>query len=95
MTKEELVEAACDIIGANVTDLSADQVQKLMTIVQHLADLSLKERRSFGNLCAIRTIIDAAVAARGTTDDLVTVSLTEEQCAFLLALIDREIREHA
>jgi len=25
----------------------------------------------------------------------VTVSLTEEQCAFLLALIDREIREHA
>ena len=95
MTKEELVEAACEIIGGNVTDLSADQVQKLMTIVQHLADLSLKEHRSFSNLCAIRTTIDAAVAAGGTTDDLVTVSLTEEQCAFLLALIDREIREHA
>jgi len=60
-----------------------------------VADLSLKEHRSFGNLCAIRTTIDAAVVAGGTTDDLVTVGLTKEQCAFLLALIDREIREHA
>src|SRR5258706_9511158 len=31
----------------------------------------------------------------GATDDLVTVRLTKEQCAFLLALVDREIREHA
>jgi hypothetical protein len=28
-------------------------------------------------------------------DDLVTVCLTKEQCAFLLALLDEEIREHA
>jgi hypothetical protein len=95
MTKEELIEAACEIIGGDVKDLSVDQVQKLMTVVQHLSDLSLKEHRSFGNLCAIRTTIDAAVTAGGTTDDLVTVRLTKEQCAFLLALIDREIREHA
>ena len=95
MTKEELIEAACEIIGGNVKDLSVDQVQKLMTVVQHLSDLSLKEHRSFGNLCAIRTTIDAAITAGGTTDDLVAVGLTKEQCAFLLALIDREIREHA
>ena len=95
MTKEELIEAACEIIGGNVKDLSVDQVQKLMTVAQHLSDLSLKEHRSFGSLCAIRTTIDAAVTAGGTTDDLVTVGLTKEQCAFLLAVIDREIREHA
>jgi hypothetical protein len=95
MTKEELIEAACEIIGVNVKDLSVDQIQGLSTVTQHLADLSLKEHRSFGNLCAIRTTIEAAVTAGGTTDDLVTVRLTEEQCAFLLALVDQEIREHA
>ena len=95
MTKEELIEAACEIIGGNVKDLSVDQAQKLMTIAQHLADLSLEEHRSFGNLCAIRATVDAAVTAGGTTDDLMTVRLTKEQCTFLLALVDREIREHA
>ena len=95
MTKEELIEAACEIIGGDVKDLSVDQVQKLMTIAQHLTDLSLKDHRSFGNLCAIRAIVDAAVTAGGTTDDLMTVRLTKEQCTFLLALVDREIREHA
>ena len=95
MTKEELIEAACEIIGGDVRDLSVDQVQKLMTVAQHLSDLSLKEHRSFGNLCAIRTTIDAAVIADGTTDDLVILRLTKEQCAFLLALVDQEIRQHA
>jgi hypothetical protein len=90
MTKEELIEAACEIIGVRVEHLSVDQVQRLTTITQHLTDLSLKERRSFGHLCAIRAAIDAAVP----TDDLVTLRLTKEQSAFLLALIDREIREH-
>ncbi len=94
MTKEELIEAACEITGGNVKDLSVDQIQRLMTISQHLADLSLNERRSFGNLCAIRAIIDAAVTPGGTTDE-VTLRLTKEQCAFLLELVDREIREHA
>ena len=95
MTKEELIEAACEIIGVDVKDLSVDQNQKLMTITQRLTDLGLKESRSFGNLCAIRAIIDAAVTPDGATDDLVTVRLTKEQCTFLLALVDREIREHA
>jgi hypothetical protein len=93
MTKEELIEAACEIIGVNMTDLSGDQIERLTTITHHLADLSLNEDASFGHLCAIRTTIDAAVTA--ATVDLVTVDLTKEQCTFLLALIDREIREHA
>lgn len=94
MTKEELIEAACEIIGVNMTDLSDDQIERLTAITHHLADLSLNENASFGHLCAIRTTIDVAVTA-ATTDDLVTVGLTKEQCTFLLALIDREIREHA
>jgi hypothetical protein len=95
MTKEELIDAACELIGGNAKELSVDQIQGLMTIIERLADLSLNERRSFGNLCAIRTIIDAAVAPPGTGDDFVTLHLTKEQCAFLLALVDKEIREHA
>jgi hypothetical protein len=71
LTKEELIEAACEIMGGNVKDLSVDQVQKLMTVAQHLCDLSFEEYKSFGNLRAIRTTIDAAVTAGGTTDDLV------------------------
>jgi hypothetical protein len=95
MTKEELIEAACEITGGNVKDLSAGQIQRLTTIVQHLTGLSFNESRSFGNLCALRAIIDAAVAPGGTPHDLMTLRLTREQCAFLLGLVDREIREHA
>jgi hypothetical protein len=91
MTKEELIEAACEIIGVNVKDLSVDQIERLTAVMEHLTDLSLNERTSFGHLCAIRAAIDAAV----TTDDLVTLRLTGEQCAFLLALVEQEIREHA
>jgi hypothetical protein len=93
VTKEELIDFACEITGDNVRDLSADQMQKLMTIMQRLAECSIVDLKSFGHLCALRTDIDAAVTA--ATDDIVTLHLTREQCAFLFALIDREIREHA
>ena len=93
MTKEELIEFACEITGGDVNDLSADQMQKLMPMVERLAKCSLDERKSFGQLCATRVAIDAAVTAG--TDDLVTLRLTKEQCTFLLALIDRQIREHS
>ena len=95
MTKQELIEAACEVIGGNAKELSVDQIQGLMTIIERLAELSVNEHRSFGNLCAIRAIIDAAVTPGGTTDDLVSLRLTKEQCVFLLALVDKEIREHA
>jgi hypothetical protein len=91
MTNDELIEAACEIIGINVKDLSVDQIERLTAVTQHLTDLSLNERKSFGHLCAMRAAIDAA----DTADDFVTLRLTNEQRAFLLALIDREIREHA
>ncbi len=51
MTKEELIETACEIIGINVKDLSVDQIERLATITNRLADLSLNEHRSFGYLC--------------------------------------------
>lgn len=95
MTKEELIDAAWEIMGGNTKELSADQMRGLTAIIERLADLSLDERRSFDNLCAIRAIIDAAAAAPGTADDVVTLRLTREQRAFLLALVDKEIREHA
>ena len=41
MTKEELIEAACEIIGVNMMDLSDDQIERLTTFTHHLADLSL------------------------------------------------------
>jgi hypothetical protein len=94
MTKEELIEAACEIIGGDAKELSVEQIQGLMTVIERLADLSFNERRSFANLCAIRAIIDAAVALSRTAN-LVTLRLSKEQCAFLLALVDKEIREHA
>jgi hypothetical protein len=95
MTKEELIDAACEIVGDNAKELSVEQIQGLMTVIERLAELSLDERRSFGNLCAIRAIIAAAVTHHGTAGNLVTLRLTHEQCTFLLALVDKEIREHA
>jgi hypothetical protein len=93
MTKEELIEFACEITGGNVKDISAGQMEKLTTIMQRLAVFGSDEFKSFGQLCAVRTDLAAAVAAG--TDDLVMLRLTKEQCAFLIALIDRAIREHA
>ncbi len=93
MTKEELIDFACEITDGNVKDLSAGQMQTLTTIMQRLAACSLDELRSFAQLCAMRTDIDAAVTA--CTHNFVTLRLTREQCALLLAVIDREIREHA
>ncbi len=93
VTKEELIDFACEMTGRNVKDLSVDQMQKLVTIMQLLAECSLGETNSFGQLCAIRSNMGATVTAG--TGDFVTLRLTKEQYAFLLALIDREIREHA
>jgi hypothetical protein len=92
VTKEELIDFTCEIAGGNMQGLPADQTQRLMTIMQHLAARSLDELKSFGQLCAMRTDIDAAVTS--ATDNFVTLCLTKEQCEFLLGLIDREIREH-
>lgn len=93
MTKEELLEFACEITASKVTDLNADQMQKLTVIVQRLSAFGSDEFKSFGQLCALRADIDEAAAE--ASGDTVTVRLSQEQCAFLLAVIDRAIREHA
>jgi len=93
MTKEELLEFACEVTASKITDLSTDQMQKLMAIVQRLSTFSSDEFDSFGQLCALRADIDEAVA--GSIGDAVTLRLPRDQCAFLLQLIDRAIREHA
>jgi len=94
MTKEELIEAACEIVGVNMNELSADQIRRFTTLAEHLTDLSFNEQRSFANLCMIRAVIDAALTADRAADNFVMLRLTKEQCAFLLKLVDQEIREH-
>jgi hypothetical protein len=93
VTKEELLEFASEITGGNAKDLCTDEMRKLTTIMQCLSEFSFEECKSFSQLCAIRADIDAALTA--TWDDLVILRLSKEHCAFLLALIDRSIREHA
>lgn len=93
MTREELIEFASEISGGDVDDFSADEMQKLTAVMQRLAEFSFDEFKSFGHLCAIRADVDAALNRR--MDDLVILRLSREQCMFLLALIDRSIREHA
>lgn len=93
MTREELIEFACEVTASRVTDLSADQMQKLTAIVQSLSRFGSDEFESFGQLCALRADIDDAVTEGA--GDVVTVRLERQQWQFLLALIDRAIREHA
>jgi hypothetical protein len=92
MTKEELLEFASEITGGNEKD-PTDEMQKLTTIMQCLSEFSCEEFKSFGQLCAIRADIDTALAA--SLHELVILRMSKEDCVFLLALIDRSIREHA
>lgn len=43
MTKEELVNAAYDMTGGNVADLSVDKIERLMTVTQYVTDICLNE----------------------------------------------------
>ncbi len=43
MTKEELIEAAYEMTGGSLSNLSVNQIQRLMTITQHVTDLCLSE----------------------------------------------------
>jgi hypothetical protein len=52
MTKEELIEAAQEITGGSLEDLSVEQIGRLMTITQHVTDLCLNELESRGELAA-------------------------------------------
>lgn len=93
MTQEELIEFACEVTASRVTDLDAGEMRKLAMVVQRLSAFGSQEFESFGQLCALRAEVDEAVTqnAGGT----MALRLSREQCGFLLALIDRAIREHA
>ena len=93
MTKEELIEFACELTGGNITDLSPDQMQQLTAVMQRLSAFGSEEFKSFGQLCALRADVDEALT-HGMNDP-VMLRFSREQCTFLLALIDRAIREHA
>lgn len=53
MTKEELVEAAYEMTGGNLRDLSLDQIRRLMTVTQHVTDLCLNEIERRGELTSM------------------------------------------
>jgi hypothetical protein len=50
MTKVELVEAAYEVTGGNVQDLSLDRLRSLMTVTQFVTDLCLNEIENRGGL---------------------------------------------
>jgi hypothetical protein len=50
MSKQELVEAAYEMTGGNVKDLTLEQLQRLMTVTQFVTDLCLNEIEERGEL---------------------------------------------
>ena len=50
MTKNELVEAASEMTGGNIKDLTLEHLQKLMTVTQFVTDLCLNEIERRGEL---------------------------------------------
>ena len=50
MAKRELVEAAYDMTGGNIADLSNEKIERLMTVTQYVTDLCLNEIERRGGL---------------------------------------------
>jgi hypothetical protein len=50
MTKHELIEAAYEMTGGSVEDLSVDQLERLMTTTQFVTHLCLNEIERRGEL---------------------------------------------
>lgn len=50
MTKNELIEAANKIIGGKIKDLPLDQVERVITVAQHVMDLCINELEVRGEL---------------------------------------------
>jgi hypothetical protein len=50
MSKAELIEAAYEITGGNVKDLTTEKLQRLMTVTQFVTDLCLNEIERRGEL---------------------------------------------
>lgn len=50
MTKEQLVEAAYEVTGGNLADLSLEQLARTLTVATHVFDLCLNELERRGVL---------------------------------------------
>jgi hypothetical protein len=50
MSKAELIEAAYEVTGGNLNDLSLDRVYRLITVSQYVTDLCLNEIERRGAL---------------------------------------------
>jgi hypothetical protein len=67
MTKVELVEAAYEITGGNVKDLSLDKLRSLMTVTQFVTDLCLNEIEDRGALTYSRDTSHVIIPYQCTT----------------------------
>ena len=50
MTKGELIEATNKITGGKIKDLTLDQVERIITVAQHVMDLCVNELEERGEL---------------------------------------------
>lgn len=50
LSRSELTEASYEMTGGNLKDLSLEQLQRLMTITQHVTDICLNEIERRGEL---------------------------------------------
>jgi len=53
MTKAELIEAAYEMTGGDIAELSSDRIKRLMTITQFVTDLCLNEIERRGELAYV------------------------------------------
>lgn len=72
MTKAELINAAYDMTGGDIKDLSIEQLHRLMTVTQFVTDLSLNEIERRGEL----THIDGRVIVPYLCDHMIHTVLT-------------------
>jgi hypothetical protein len=75
MSKRELVEAAYEMTGGSLKDLSLDQIHRLMTITQHVTDLCLNEIERRGQL----RFLDGSPVVPYCSDYMVETVLTRSR----------------
>lgn len=72
MSQQELTEAAYEMTGGNLKDLSSEQLQRLITITQHVTDLCLNEIEERGEL----TFLDGSPMVPYQSEYMVETVLT-------------------
>ena len=72
LSKQELIEAAYDMTGGDIADLSYEKLCRLMTITQFVTDLCLNEIERRGEL----TFADGQVIVPYMCDHMIETVLT-------------------